>query len=217
MNADSHLRLFTLGGLSGIVGTAAYVVAATVSLPPVVTYVVAMSWPILSIVFIFSLYRFLELDHAGISNQLALLFGSLAFTLVAAMISVQLAVNMGIDEYLVKYSKDQQPLLDMVRRSIRLVDMGLDVAWDLFGGMALVFLSFALGGSRHFGRWWGIPLFLLSAAVIVLNISTFPWPPDSRGLFDVGPAIGLFLIVLSIRLLVLARRIGRGKELPVMA
>ena len=96
-----------------------------------------------------------------------------------------------------------------MRRSLRLVDMGLDVAWDVFIGTALIFLSFALTGHNRFGRWWSIPSALLGGTLIVLNVITFPWPPSSRKLFDIGPAIGVFIIALSTRLLILGRRMGK--------
>ena len=37
----------------------------------------------------------------------------------------------------------------------------------------------------------------LGIALIVLNAATFPWPPADRGLFDIGPFIGLFVIALA--------------------
>jgi len=40
--------------------------------------------------------------------------------------------------------------------------------------------------------------------------ATFPWPPASRGLFDIGPVIGLFVTTRAVRLALLGRRAGRG-------
>jgi hypothetical protein len=40
-------------------------------------------------------------------------------------------------------------------------------------------------------------------ALIALNAATFPWPPGDRGLIDIGPVIGLFVIVLAARLMTL--------------
>ena len=72
--------------------------------------------------------------------------------------------------------------------------------------MLVQLLSFALFSHNRFGRWWGIPSALLGGALIVLNVVTFPWPPNSRNLIDIGPAIGLFIIALSTRLLLLGSR-----------
>lgn len=206
MTYENNPRFFVLGGISGIVGTLCYVLAGTVEMNPTVSYAVAMAWPLLSIVFVFSLNRFLGLDRPSAANDLACILACLAFTLVAAMLSIQLAVKMGIEEYLAAAAQADQEPLKVIRRSIRLVDLGIDVAWDIFMGIALLFLATVLNRHRSFGRWWALPLALLSTVVIVLNVLTFPWPPDTRNLFDIGPLIGVFIIALSARLFFLGRR-----------
>jgi hypothetical protein len=80
------------------------------------------------------------------------------------------------------------------------------VAWDILIGTSLIFLSFALARNNRFGTWWALPAGLLGGLLIVLNVSTFPWPPNTQGLFDIGPAIGLFIIALSVRLVLLGIR-----------
>jgi len=90
------------------------------------------------------------------------------------------------------------------------VDMGLDVAWDLFIGTSLIFLAVAIRGHRNFGVWWSIPAGMLAILLIVLNSSTFPWPPATRGLFDIGPAIGIYIMSVSGRLLFLAVRMKKS-------
>jgi hypothetical protein len=47
---------------------------------------------------------------------------------------------------------------------------------------------------------------VLGAALIVLNAATFPWPPADRGLIDIGPFIGIFVMVLAARLSILGSR-----------
>lgn len=206
MNTNQDARHFSFGGISGIVGTLCYVIAITVPLGQTGTYIFAMAWPILSIVFVFSLFRFIGLHGQSTSNQLAFIFACLAFALVAVMMSSQLAVKAGIQEYIESSSTSQQELLQLMRRSIRLVDMGIDVAWDLFIGTALVFLSIALKGHPDFGLWWAFPAILLGILLMVLNVITFPWPPNTRNLFDIGPAVGAYIIALGTRLLLLGNR-----------
>lgn len=191
--------VFILGGICGIAGTLSYVLSNLVPLNHIPFYVFVMAWPVLSIIFIFSLYSYISLEHKTVSNQLSFIFGCLAFTLMACMISVQLAVRWGIEEY-INESPDNEPLFKMILKSVRLVDQGIDVAWDLFIGTALIFLSLALKGHARFGIYWSIPAALLGILLIVLNVITFPWPPDTMGLFDVGPIIGIYIITLSARL-----------------
>jgi hypothetical protein len=196
----------------GVIGTCCYVIAITVSMNPTLSYVVAMGWPILSIIFVFGLIRFIALTYDGFSNQLAGIFAYIAFGLVAAMISIQSAIELGFNTYITNSSSNQQEFLSIFKHTLRLVDMGLDVAWDLFIGTSLIFLAVAIKQNRKFGIWWSIPAGLLGILLIVLNTITFPWPPNSRGLIDVGPAIGIYIIAVSGRLLFVALRMKSTTE-----
>ena len=194
-------RLSILGGISGIVGTLCYIIGITMSFSPALTYAVVMAWPVLSIVFAFALNRCVALEKDTASNQLAFVFACLGFTLVASMMSVQLAVETGMDSSITNAPGSQQELLTTAKHSMRWIDLGIDVAWDIFIGTALLFLSIVLSVDTRFGFWWGIPSGLLGAALIIFNTFTFPWPPAEQGLVDIGPVIGLFIIALSARLL----------------
>ena len=205
MKNQSYTNLFKWGGICGILGTIFYIVAILIPIPPILTYSLAMSWPILSVIFVYSLYRYIALYQQSIPNQISFLMACLAFAMVSVMISVQLAVKFGISDYITN-TPNKEDLFLIIQQSLRLVDMGIDVAWDLFIGVSLIFLSFALKNHKSFGVWWGSIAGLLGIALIILNVMTFPWPPDTQGSIDIGPVIGLFIISLSTRLLILSRK-----------
>ena len=119
------------------------------------------------------------------------------------MIIVQLAVNAGFRE--VAQGLDGHAAATL-KRGLRLIDQGLDVAWDMLIGTALVFSGVAVRRRRGLGPGWAIPLVALGIGLVALNVATFPWPPASRGLIDIGPLIGLFEIALAARLVALGRR-----------
>lgn len=198
-----HKQLLIWGGASGVVGTLCYIGAAALSLNTQATFLLAMAWPILSIVFIFSLFKFFDDYKKQMTNYLAFIFGCLAFTLVAVMLSSQLSVVAGTDEYIRSSPQSERELLNAFKKSLRLVDLGIDVAWDLFIGTSLIFLGITLRSHPGFRLWWGLPATVLGVALIVLNVLTFPWPPNTRNLFDIGPAIALYIIFLAVRVLVL--------------
>ena len=87
-----------------------------------------------------------------------------------------------------------------------MIDLGLDVAWDMLIGTALVFSGIAIRRRRGLGPGWALPSIALGVALIGLNAATFPWPPAAHGLFDIGPLIGVFVFLLSARLALLGRR-----------
>jgi len=198
--AQALPALAVAGGLCGLAGTLCYLAGVFLPLPARIGYGVVILWPVLSVVFSYALRRVIGAARDGACNQLAFVFACLAFATVAAMVSVQLAVRMGIAEHAAASSTIDRATQDLVRRAARLVDHGLDVAWDVFIGTSLMFLAVALGGDARFGRAWGAMAGVLGMALVILNVATFPWPPASQGLFDIGPLVGLFAVALSARL-----------------
>ena len=168
--------------------------------------VVVSAWPILSIVYSYGLYSFVAAESESTANRLSLVFAVAAFTTVLAMIVVQLAVGAGMGE--IGQGLDEQTT-KALRRGLRMVDLGLDVAWDMLIGTALIFSGAAIRRRSGLGLGWAIPSVALGIALIVLNAATFPWPPGDRGLIDIGPFIGLFVMLLGARLTILGRRVTR--------
>jgi hypothetical protein len=56
---------------------------------------------------------------------------------------------------------------------------------------------------RHprFGIVFALPGLAIAAGLITLHLFAFPWPPQNRGLFDLGPAVGLWYLAVSIQML----------------
>lgn len=199
------------GGICGIAGTILYILASFLPLHQNLLYIIAMSWPILSIIFVYSIYKYVAYNHQTFVNQLSVIFALLGFTIVACMISIQLAVKFGINEY-ISNTTDNRESFDLILKAIRLVDHGLDVAWDLFIGTSLLFLFAAIKGHSKFRLPWAIPALILGIVLIILNAYAFPWPPNTVGLIDIGPLIGLFIIAISIRLILLGVQLKRDMK-----
>jgi hypothetical protein len=161
------------------------------------------AWPILSIIYCHGLYSFVAAERESTANRLGFVFAVTAFTTVLAMIVVQLAVGAGIDE--ITKGLDEQTATAL-RRGLRMIDLGLDVAWDMLIGSALVFSGVAIRRRSGLGLGWAMPSVTLGMALIVLNAATFPWPPGDRGLIDIGPFIGMFVMALGVRLAILGKR-----------
>ena len=93
-----------------------------------------------------------------------------------------------------------------------MIDLGLDVAWDMLIGTALILWGVAMRRRIGLGPGWAFPSVVMGGSLIALNAATFPWPPGDRGLIDIGPFIGVFMLALAIRLLIL----GRRSEIPTV-
>lgn len=204
-------KLWMIGGSAGIVCVGCYFLAVLIPWPGTqlgtsVSLVVASGFPLLGIVFSYGLYSFVAEESEGAANRLAFVFAVAAFATLLGMLFAQQAVGTGIGEMAKGLAGATTKAL---RRGLRLVDYGLDVAWDFLMGTALVLWGWALGRRRGFGPAWGAPSALFGIAVMVLNAATFPWPPGDRGLVDIGPFIALFWVAVAARLIVLGRKAAR--------
>ncbi len=200
-------RAWVKSGLAGIVGVGCYFLAVLIPWPDnqfgsSAGLLVISGFPILGIVFSYGIHSAVAAEKEGTANRLGFVFAVAAFAMLLGMIIAQLAVGAGIGE-MTKGLDDTTA--NALRRGLRLIDLGLDVAWDFLIGTAMIFWGVALRGRRGFGPGWGVPLIVLGIALIVLNASTFPWPPGTHGLFDIGPWIALYFVGIGGRLIVLGR------------
>jgi Na+-translocating ferredoxin:NAD+ oxidoreductase RnfA subunit len=189
-----NLKNLTLsGGISGLLSVTSYIVIAFISLPNQVTFLLAMLFPILGIIHLFAIKEFINRQNPSYFNDLGFVFGSFAFTICAIFLAAQLAVQSEMDFSIIK---ENVATLKVIKESIRLIDMGMDVAWDMFIG---TFLVLFLGATQKVAalRFWGWALGIMGLALIVLNVMTFPIPPAESGLFDLGPFIALTLFGLA--------------------
>lgn len=198
----------TRAGLAGILGVLAYLLAIFIPWPESqfgtsAALLVISAFPILSIIFCHGLCEYIAAAAPGPAVRLGFAFAVAAFATVLAMIIVQLAVGAALPEIARELDA---PVRRALARGLRMIDLGLDVAWDMLIGVALVCLGWAMRPRRGLGPGWGIPAMLLGVALIALNAATFPWPPGDRGLIDIGPLIGLFILALAARLAWLGRR-----------
>lgn len=183
-----------VGGIAGVIAIASYFLAAFINASVQITFLLALLFPIAGIVFIFCIKEYTVL-HGNIPlSKLAFSFGLIAFTTVGAMLAVQIAVQEGI--------KADSAELKLIKQSIRMVDLGLDVAWDMFIGSYLILFCISALKINTL-KWWGFVLGAMGALLIILNVSTLPVPPADKGLFDIGPFIALSLCGLALHLILL--------------
>jgi hypothetical protein len=199
--------LWMKSGLAGIAAVSCYFLAILVPWPEnqvgtSTGLLVVSAFPILGIVFSYGIHSALAAEKESAANHLGFVFAAAAFAMLLGMLFAQSGVAAGIRE--MTKGLDEQTATAL-RRGLRLIDLGLDVAWDFLMGTAMVFWGVAMRRRSAFGAWWGIPLVVLGIAVIVLNAATFPWPPGSHGLVDIGPVVALFFVGVAARLIWLGK------------
>jgi len=80
------------------------------------------------------------------------------------------------------------------------LQLGADMAWDVFVLSGVVILGAAMLRHPRFGFWFGWTAILIGSLGLILNSATFPTPPAEGQLIDVGPLVGLWFgaVVVSV-------------------
>jgi hypothetical protein len=186
-----------LGIAAGLLACITYPIATLVPLPtPRLTLIVGASFgPALTIA-CWALGRVLQNERPSVAAEFGAVLNALGGALVTAMILVQLAVVQST-------ASPAEPALEgfFVRR-IWDVILGLDVAFDMFIGLATAFFGFAMLSDRRFGKivgWLGLVIGLV--VILGFNMATFPDPPAQAGLFDPGIVTGIFYFLVVIQMI----------------
>lgn len=210
--ADEWIRY---GGYSGLIFTIMFLGLAAIPLPDRLETVTALVLPLFLLVGHIGLYHFLSKHRPSMGNQLAVVFGVCAPVLLTAMVTVQLSLVSYMDKY-------YHPLEEAVRqsqiniwRAVDSVQLGLDVAWDMF--ILPTVILFSIGMMRHpaFGKILGGIGLLFGVVGAILNIGTFPTPPINVGLPDIGPFVVTWYVVIFVLLIRAHRKMQQS--IPAIA
>lgn len=185
--ATAGLKAVRLGIVAGFFACLAYPLVVFVPLPKLATTTLAACFgPALGVA-CFGLRRLLDLETPQVSSALGSLLNALAGGLFSAMLLVQMAVD---------YSAGGEK----VSAQVSAIWLGLDVAWDAYIGLGTI--CFALAMLRHprFGRVFAFSGMAIAAGLLALHLYTFPTPPQNAGLVDLGPAVGLWYLVVTIQM-----------------
>ena len=181
-------------GVAGIGGVLSYVALITLPTPDPVSALLATLFGFGFALASISLHLGVTGTVAPRLSLLAAVANAAAAVELLAMALVQIAVK----------SAAPHPGSAMIG-----IWLGLDVAWDVFGGAGTVLFGFALWQHPRFRPLMALSGILVGALLLAFNLATFPTPPAEAGWFDVGPLVALWYVVLSIRILLLAFATGQ--------
>lgn len=208
-NVDNQTRItddwIKYGGYCGLVFAIIFLSVAILPVPDRLETVLVLLFPLFLLVGHIGLYHFLSRHRPAFILQLAVILGICAPVLVSAMLTVQKSLISYMDRF---YHPLEQSLKESqinIWRAVDSVQLGLDVAWDMF--ILPTVILFSIGIMKHpaFGKIFGAIGLVLGVVGLVLNIFTFPTPPINVGLPDVGPFVVFWYAVLFV-LMIRAQR-----------
>lgn len=195
---EVSLQWVRLGGIFGVAAMVDYTILSAVSLPKGIDATLAAAFGPLFSLASYGLYRCLTLYRKTASLQIAVIANAIAGALLTAMLLVQLAVRSG----------GHDGIDDLLWMKLRRIDLGLDVAWDVYGVLGTFLFAWNMLKHPRFGKIFGGLGLVFASVLAILNLATFPIPPANAGLVDVGPLVGLWYTAVSVQLLRSSRWAG---------
>jgi len=165
----------------------------------------------LSLVLAFAIGPVAVYGTLAMSESLARVYGTsrlrpgtiflvIAFALFTLMATMQQALFAEYQKLLGATESAQAPA--SLKESFALVNrvqLGADVAFDIFYSLGIILISIVIVRRHGFGRLVGVFGLFVATGLLALNIWFFPTPPAAAGSVDLGPAsivwwVGLFVL-----------------------
>ena len=182
--------------ITGIGAVITYTLLTVLSSPYIALVILASAFGPLLAAASLGLYHVLAESGNPVLLQLAVLFNVLGAGIFTMMLLVQLAIG-----YQIQSLGEESQDLTTLRTSLVGVQLGMDVAWDIFISLGTLLFAIGMLKDARFGLTLGIAGILIAAALLILNIWTFPTPPAAKNLIDLGPFVGLWYLVVTIMMI----------------
>jgi len=205
MNDRDRLRLATAGAVCGILATGVYLAKTLLPLPDPVNTLCWLSFGPLVVAGVPGLTAYLQREHRRPATEVAKYFGVLAGAFHLAMAVVQ-STNLTYMRQAIQSAQtaELKASLRSILDGVFTVQLGLGFCWDAFIALTTLLFGVALLHERVLGRVLGVFGLLVGGLFLSFKLYTFPVPPAEAGLFDLGPAIGVWFLFMCV--FVLANR-----------
>lgn len=195
-----------VGAACGVVAGLAYGLAAAAPVTSALALVAATVFGPALVGFSLGLYHVLRAHRRTITLDLALIAYVAAGVTVTLMFFSQLGINRWFDLQFGSGSTDSsERALHAAFEAANGIQLGLDVAWDMFLCIATILVAWNMWHHPRFGRLLALSGGIIAAAMIVLNLAAFPEPPAQADSVDLGPVIGLWSVIVAVRLAMAVR------------
>ncbi len=197
METSKQKNWIKLGVISGFIVIISYPVMILVSMPVQLQLVLAYVFGFFFLITSLGLYQFISMNRKTVSSQLGVIFNIIGCSVVTMMLTIQLALFHMKETSSIDATREMKNYIFQFPNSIQL---GLDVVWDIFVGVGTILLALNMYKHPRFGKIFSITGVIVTLALLVLNIYTFPIPPGESGSIDLGPLVALWYLAVTIRI-----------------
>lgn len=198
MDANLKLSWIRAGVTGGFLTFLAYPAMVLFDLPVQFTLVLALSFGIFFMITSIGLYHFISIKVKAAALQAAVLFNIIACAVAIMMFTIQLSL---FSEKAYSGQDVSKELVNHIFGLVNLIQLSLDVVWDVFISLGTILLAFCMLKHPRLGRVIGSIGMLLGAALLFNNIYFFPLPPAEAGSIDFGPFVAMWYVAVSVMML----------------
>ena len=196
--AEVRLRLGVVGGALAVV---AYALTQAVTLPLRPTLVLVCAFGPLLAIGSAGLWELLGRHRRTATLDIGLVANLAAGVAVTLMFLAQLGLKAWLEAGLGGSAQQVSPeVAEAAFQAGNGLQLGLDIAWDVFLAIGTAMLAWNMRQHPRFGLAYAATGLLLAAALIGLNLATFPDNPGKAGWIDVGPLIGGWYLWVTLRM-----------------
>lgn len=194
MEKSFRLTWIKAGAIAGLIATGSYSFLVLGSGSETMGFIAGSLFGLSLAVAAYGLYQFVSLQR-----RTPLVQGAVAATIIGSvvfvsMIAIQLSIRSDLPADL-----DQTGVEAALELTDR-VHFGLDLVWDLYFAVGMSLFGIAALSHPRLGRVLGGSGVAIAAALLTLNVATFPTPPASAGSIDLGPAAGLWYLIVTVQM-----------------
>jgi len=194
--------------ITAILAVVCYTLLMVVEMPQVITVILASAFgPLLSIASL-GLYYFMKVHRKTVALQIAVVANIIAGSIVTLMFLVQMAIRLSVQDSLSNATDSAKEMINTLWRIVDHVQLGMDVAWDVYICIGTFFFGLAMLRHPQFGKIFGWSGMAIGVLLLGFNLSTFPEPPANAGLIDPGPLVGLWYFAIAIQMFRSTKLIG---------
>src|SRR5512132_2485711 len=187
--------------MCGALAVVAYALTQAVTLPFLPTLLLVCAFGPMLAIGSAGLWELLRLPRRAATLDIGLVATLAAGVAVTLMLLAQLGLKAWFDTGLGGSAQQVSPeVAQAAFQASNGLQLGLDVAWDLFLAIGTAMLAWNLGRHPRFGWAYAATGLLLAVALVGLNLAAFPENPGRAGWIDVGPLVGGGYLWVTLRM-----------------
>lgn len=196
--SEARLRI---GVVCGSLAVVDYTLTQVTSLPLLPTLILVCSFGPFLAIGSAGVYELLRLSRRTVTLDIGLVANITAGAAVTLMFLAQLSLKEWLSTGLGGSAQHvAQAVSQAAFQGGNGIQLGLDVAWDVFLAIGTAALAWNMRNHPRFGLAFTVTGLVIAAALVALNLAAFPENPGSAGSIDMGPFVGLWYLAITIRM-----------------